>query len=103
MEEEVIHFIKLFVLSFHESSLFSCECKDDGDDGDDSSGCEFPDWANDNICDDGNNNAGCNFDGGACCQENPPSGWNDWCKLCECKEDGGGDNGGEYKFMHNIF
>ena len=54
----------------------------------DNDGCEFPDWANDLICDDGNNNAACNFDGGACCQENPQDGWDAYCTVCECLEDG---------------
>ena len=35
-----------------------------------STGCESPQWANDQWCDDENNNADCNYDGGACCNNN---------------------------------
>jgi len=49
-----------------------------------SSGCGFPDWAEDKYCDDENNNAECNFDGGACC--NPVNGWMNYCTDCQCKD-----------------
>ena len=50
-------------------------------------GCPgVPEYADDLYCDDENNNAECNYDGGACCQENPQEGWDNWCTICECKE-----------------
>merc|ERR1711935_282220 len=48
-----------------------------------STGCESPQWANDQWCDDENNNADCNYDGGACCNNNV-SGWDEYCSDCEC-------------------
>ena len=53
--------------------------------------CELPEYAYDQYCDDGNNNEGCNWDGGACCQENPPSGWDNYCTKCECLNGGDDD------------
>merc|ERR1712183_35305 len=47
------------------------------------SGCGYPQWANDKYCDDENNNASCNWDGGACCNNNQ-SYWDHFCKACEC-------------------
>merc|ERR1712077_136670 len=77
-----------------------CECKEDdgdngGDSGGDGDGCEYPDYQGDGYCDDGNNNGACSYDGGDCCPgSNPPSGWDSYCSVCECKEDGGGGCGG---------
>ena len=47
--------------------------------------CPEPDWFNDTQCDDENNIPECNYDGGDCCQENPPDDWDDLCIECECK------------------
>ena len=44
-----------------------------------------PQWANDDYCDDENNTPECNYDGGACCQESPEEGWDEYCTKCECK------------------
>jgi len=41
-------------------------------------------WWGDNYCDDFMNTKACGFDNGDCCQANPPSGWNSYCKVCEC-------------------
>merc|ERR1712020_109885 len=30
------------------------------------------------------NNDECEWDGGDCCQENPSSGWDNYCQTCEC-------------------
>ena len=50
-------------------------------------GCEYPEDKGDGNCDDGNNNAGCNYDGGDCCPgDDPPSGWDNYCLVCECLE-----------------
>merc|ERR1719510_2714854 len=48
-------------------------------------GCVYPHWATDNICDDENNVPECDYDGGACCQVDPPHYWDNYCTECECK------------------
>ena len=48
--------------------------------------CVLPDWFNDTYCDDENNLPDCLYDGGDCCQENPPLHWDQYCQLCECLE-----------------
>ena len=51
-------------------------------------GCSYPEWANDEYCDDINNTPECDYDGGACCPgDNPAEGWDDYCTLCECRND----------------
>ena len=39
-------------------------------------------WWGDNYCDDFMNNEGCEYDLGDCCQENPASGWDNYCEVC---------------------
>ena len=48
--------------------------------------CAVPNEYNDSYCVDYNNILECNYDGGDCCQESPAAGWNDYCKICECKK-----------------
>ena len=62
--------------------------------------CEL-DWINDTICDDENNVPECNYDGGDCCQENPPDDWNVTCSQCECKSSSGQRNS-FYLFIFTI-
>ena len=45
--------------------------------------CLLPYWFNDTFCDDENNLPDCLYDGGDCCQENPPLHWDQFCQLCE--------------------
>ena len=53
-------------------------------------GCGSPDYVSDGQCDDDNNNADCAFDGGDCCPgDDPKDGWDDYCSVCECINDGG--------------
>ena len=46
-----------------------------------SSGCHYPDYQGDNVCDDENNNANCQYDGDDCCGPNVDK---TYCALCEC-------------------
>ena len=43
-------------------------------------------WHGDDYCDDFLNTEECEWDGGDCCQENPASGWDNYCQVCECLE-----------------
>ena len=38
-------------------------------------------WHGDKYCDDFMNTPDCGFDGGDCCQDQPNSGWNSYCKV----------------------
>ena len=50
-------------------------------------GCHYPQYEGDGSCDDENNHVGCNYDGGDCCPgDDPPSGWNEFCSICQCLE-----------------
>lgn len=41
-------------------------------------------WWGDKYCDDFMNSEDCGFDGGDCCQDSPPRGWNSYCTECKC-------------------
>ena len=45
------------------------------------SGCGFPNWQGDKVCDDMNNNADCDYDGGDCCGDFVDT---SYCRLCQC-------------------
>merc|ERR1719433_1551470 len=63
----------------------------------DPSGCEYPYYFSDGICDDENNNEVCNYDGGDCCGDNVGT---TFCSECQCLDP---DFGGQGEFFKKNF
>ena len=79
-----------FKIVYNSFFLFEQGSCDDIPPPPDSSGCEFPYYFSDGICDDENNNEACDYDGGDCCGDNVDT---TFCSECQCLDPDFGGSG----------